>query len=56
MKLIVQEHGTLVSTFEGVVVFVDNVVLGSCEEFLSWAKERYGYVDMRYTQCNFATQ
>jgi peptidyl-prolyl cis-trans isomerase-like 6 len=29
------------------VIFKDGVILGSCEDFLTWAKEKFGYIDMR---------
>jgi hypothetical protein len=42
-----REHGAIADTFEGVVIFKDDVILGSCEDFLTWAKEKFGYIDMR---------
>ena len=34
------------------IVFVDDKVLGSCEDFLKWAKETFDFSDMRYIACN----
>ena len=53
VAIIVQnQKGDMWSYRENVIVFVDDKVLGSCEDFLKWAKETFDFSDMRYIACN----